>query len=152
MDKQISQKKIRISIGCDHAGFKSAEKIIEFLDDSGYYIDNQGCYSSDSVDYPEFGHRVGEKVVSGDVEKGIVVCGSGIGISIAANKIKGIRAALCFTKDHAKMSRLHNDSNILALGARMDGGDDILDIVHVWLNTKFEGGRHQKRIEKIEKI
>ena len=143
---------MKISIGCDHAGFDVAKTIISFLNDSGYEVDNQGCHSSESVDYPEFGHKVGLKVTSGDVDKGIVVCGSGIGISIAANKIKGVRAALCFTKNHAKMSRLHNDSNILALGARMDGGDEILAIVDVWLNTKFDGGRHQKRIEKIEQL
>ena len=152
MGEQISKKKINISIVCDHAGFDVATDVIDFLKDTGYNVDNVGCYSSDSVDYPEFGHKVGEKVVSGEAQKGIVICGSGIGISIAANKVKGIRAALCFTKNHAKMSRLHNDSNILALGARMEGGDRILDIVEIWLNTNFEGGRHQKRIEKIEKI
>ena len=152
MDKQISEKKIKISIGCDHAGFDVAKAIIVFLNDLGYDVDNQGCYSSDSVDYPEFGHKVGKKVALEDVDKGIVVCGSGIGISIAANKIKGIRAALCFTTDHAKMSRLHNNSNILAIGARMEGGDNILDIVKMWLETEFEGGRHQRRIDEIEKI
>ena len=152
MGEQISEKKISISIGCDHAGFDVAADVIGFLKETGYNVDNVGCYSSESVDYPEFGHKVGEKVISGEAQKGIVICGSGIGISIAANKVKGIRAALCFTKNHAKMSRLHNDSNILALGARMEGGDRILDIVEIWLNTNFEGGRHQKRIEKIEKI
>ena len=152
MDKQIHQKKIKISIGCDHAGFDVTADIINFLDFSGYDVSNQGCYSSDSVDYPEFGHKVGQEVSSGHADKGIVVCGSGIGISIAANKIKGVRAALCFTKDHAEMSRRHNDSNILALGSRMKGGDNILDILKVWLSTDFEGDRHQRRIEKIEKI
>ena len=150
MDKQINKKKIKISIGCDHAGFDAAQKIIKFLENHGYKIYNEGCYSSESVDYPEFGHKVGRKVIATHVDAGIVVCGSGIGISIAANKIQGIRAALCFTKEHAKMSRLHNDSNILAIGARMDGGDEILDIVDVWLNTEFEGGRHQRRVDKIE--
>ena len=152
MDKQVGEKKIKISIGCDHAGFTVSQAIINHLIDLGYQVDNQGCYSSESVDYPEFGHKVGKRIISGEAHKGIVVCGSGIGISIAANKIEGIRAALCFTKNHAKMSRLHNNSNILALGARMDGGDDILDIVNIWLETNFEGGRHQSRIEKIESI
>ena len=151
MDKQINKKKIKISIGCDHAGFDATKDVILFLEESGYDVNNLGCYSSESVDYPEFGHKVGEEVACGESQKGIVVCGSGIGISIAANKIKGVRAALCFTKDHAEMSRLHNNSNILALGARMKGGDKLLDIVDIWLNTEFEGGRHQKRIEKIEK-
>ena len=151
MGKQISKKKIKISIGCDHAGFDVVKKIITFLNDNGYDVQHEGCYSLESVDYPEFGHKVGKEVASGNVDKGIVVCGSGIGISIAANKIKNIRAALCFTKEHARMSRLHNDSNILALGARMNGGDNLLDIIDVWLNTQFEEGRHQLRIEKIEK-
>ena len=143
---------MNISIGADHAGYIVKQRIIEFLLSAAYDIDDVGCHSDDSVDYPEFGHQVGKNNVSGVSSKGIVVCGSGIGISIAANKIEGIRAALCFTKAHAKMSRLHNDSNILALGARMDGGDNLLDIVDVWLMTEFEGGRHQNRIEKIEKI
>ena len=145
-------KKMRISIGSDHAGYTVKQKIIQFLKNQGYDIDDVGCYSEESVDYPEFGHQVGKNIISGISSKGIVVCGSGIGISIAANKIEGIRAALCFTEEHAKMSRLHNNSNILALGARMDGGDNILDIVAIWLKTDFEGGRHQNRIDKIEKI
>jgi ribose 5-phosphate isomerase B len=152
MDKQINKEKIKISIGCDHAGFDVALEIIDFLNSLGYDVDNQGCYSSESVDYPEFGHKVGIQVANGHADKGIVVCGSGIGISIAANKVKGIRAALCFTKEHAEMSRRHNDSNILALGARMKGGDKILDIVNIWLETNFEGDRHQRRIERIEMI
>ena len=127
-------------------------EVSHFLNSLGYDVDNQGCYSSESVDYTEFGHKVGIQVANGHTDKGIVVCGSGIGISIAANKVKGIRAALCFTKEHAEMSRRHNDSNILALGARMKGGDKILDIVNIWLETDFEGDRHQRRIEKIEMI
>ena len=151
MDKQIhKKKKISIAIGCDHAGFDVAKDILIFLDSLGYDVDNQGCYSLDSVDYPEYGHKVGHQVVAGNVDKGIVVCGSGIGISIAANKVKGVRAALCFTKEHAEMSRKHNDSYVLALGARIKGGDKILDIVDKWLSTDFEGDRHQRRIEKIE--
>ena len=143
---------MKISIGSDHAGYEVKQKISSFLLNKGYSVNDVGCYSNDSVDYPEFGHNVGRDIISGASDRGVVVCGSGIGISIAANKIKGIRAALCFTEEHAKMSRLHNDSNILAIGARMTGGDDILNIVEVWLNTDFEGGRHQMRIEKIEKV
>jgi len=143
---------MKISIGSDHAGYDVKQEITDFLLNKGYDIDDIGCHSNDSVDYPEFGHQVGKNIVSGVSDKGIVVCGSGIGISIAANKIEGIRAALCFTKEHAKMSRLHNDSNVLAVGARMNGGDNILDIVDIWLNTDFEGGRHQKRIDKIENL
>ena len=152
MDKQVNQKKMKISIGSDHAGYIVKQQIIQFLLNKGIEVDDVGCHSEASVDYPDFGHQVGKNIISKISSKGIIVCGSGIGISIAANKIKGIRAALCFTKEHARMSRLHNDSNILALGARMDGGDNILDIVAVWLKTDFEGGRHQNRIDKIEKI
>ena len=139
MDKQINKEKIKISIGCDHAGFDVALEIIDFLNSLGYDVDNQGCYSSESVDYPEFGHKVGIQVANGHADKGIVVCGSGIGISIAANKVKGIRAALCFTKEHAEMSRRHNDSNILAevsegLKAAMKG----LDISEIPDEQRFQ--------------
>ena len=143
---------MKIAIGCDHAAVDVKNKVKELLIDLGYEIEDFGTHSTESVDYPGFGHSVGEYVAENKTAKGIVICGSGIGISIAANKIKNIRAALCFTKRHAKMSRLHNNSNILALGARIDGGDNLLDIVSVWLNTEFEGGRHQARIEKIERI
>ena len=143
---------MKIALGCDHAGFEVKNEVLDFLSDKvNLEIVDLGTSSLDSVDYPEYGHLVGEFVSKHQNSRGIVICGSGIGISIAANKIKGVRAALCFTKDHAEMSRLHNNSNILALGARMKGGDKLLDIVDIWLNTEFEGGRHQKRIEKIEK-
>ena len=111
---------MNIVIGSDHAGYQVKLRIIEFLLTQDHNVDDVGCYSDESVDYPEFGHKVGKNVMSGISVKGIVVCGSGIGISIAANKIKGVRAALCFTKEHAKMSRLHNNSNILALGSRIN--------------------------------
>ena len=139
-----------ISIGCDHAGYDLKGEIINYLESNGYTVSDKGTYSANSVDYPEYGHKVGESILNGEVTRGIVVCGSGIGISIAVNKIKGVRAALCFTKEHAKMSRLHNDSNVLALGSRMQGADDHLEIIKIWLSTDFEGGRHQKRINKIE--
>ena len=142
---------MKISIGSDHAGYDVKQKIINFLLNKGYDIDDVGCHSDDSVDYPEFGHQVGKNIVSGVSDKGIVVCGSGIGISIAANKIKGIRAALCTSILHAELSRKHNNSNILALGARMTELKTILDIVDAWIKTDFEGGRHFDRIQKIEK-
>ena len=118
--------------------------------DKGYELVDVGAHASDSVDYPSFGHEVGKMVVNNEVNKGIVICGSGIGISIAANKIKGIRAALCTSSKHAEMSRKHNDANVLALGARMTDFNLILEIVDVWLNTDFEGGRHLKRVNLIE--
>ena len=139
-----------IAIGADHAGFYVKEKIREYLDSKGYIILDKGAYSADSVDYPEFGHSVGDSVRSGESTKGIVVCGSGIGISMAANKVEGIRAALCTSAEHAQMSRLHNDANVLAIGARMTDYDVITDIVDTWLSTEFEGGRHLRRVNKIE--
>ena len=142
--------KNKIAIGCDHAAFDEKEKLKIFLIDKGYELVDVGAHSSDSVDYPSFGHEVGKMVVNNEVDKGIVICGSGIGISIAANKIRGIRAALCTSSKHAEMSRKHNDANVLALGARMTDLNLILEIVDVWLNTDFEGGRHLKRVNLIE--
>tara|TARA_A100001011_G_C13857328_1_gene653424 strand:- start:23 stop:466 length:444 start_codon:yes stop_codon:yes gene_type:complete len=139
-----------ISIGSDHAGYDLKEEIVRYLKNNNHHVYDKGTFSNESTDYPEYGHKVGQSIICGEVKKGIVICGSGIGISIAANKIKGIRAALCFTKEHAKMSRLHNDSNVLALGSRIEGTDNFLEIVKVWLNTDFEGGRHENRINKIE--
>ena len=139
-----------ISIGADHAGFSVKEKIREYLESKSYTILDKGTYSEESVDYPEFGHAVGNSVQSGESTKGIVVCGSGIGISMAANKIVGIRAALCTTPEHAQMSRFHNDANVLAIGARMTDYDVITEILDTWLDTEFEGGRHSRRVNKIE--
>ena len=139
-----------ISLGADHAGFSVKEKIREYLETKGYTILDKGAYSDDSVDYPEFGHAVGNSVQSGESTKGIVVCGSGIGISMAANKVEGIRAALCTSAEHAQMSRLHNDANVLAIGARMTDYDVLTDIVDTWLSAEFEGGRHLRRVNKIE--
>ncbi len=142
--------KNKIAIGCDHAAFNEKEKLKKYLIKNGYELVDVGTNSSDSVDYPSFGHEVGKLVVNNKVNKGIVICGSGIGISIAANKIKGVRAALCTSSEHAKMSRKHNDANVLALGARMTDFSLILEIVQAWLHTDFEGGRHLKRVNLIE--
>ena len=140
----------KIAIGCDHAAFNEKEKLKKYLIKNGYELVDVGTNSSDSVDYPSFGHEVGKLVANNKVNKGIAICGSGIGISIAANKIKGVRAALCTSSEHAKMSRKHNDANVLALGARMTDFSLILEIVQSWLNTDFEGGRHLKRVNLIE--
>tara|TARA_B110000014_G_C20025007_1_gene532025 strand:- start:1 stop:441 length:441 start_codon:yes stop_codon:yes gene_type:complete len=143
--------KIKIAIGCDHAGFKCKEEIISRY--SKYDFIDCGTFSEDSVDYPDFGHKVGVLVSDNEIEDckiGIVVCGSGIGISIAANKIKGIRAALCNTVEHAKLSRLHNDANILALGARLTNQKVIFQIIEAFLSVEFEGGRHKNRRDKID--
>tara|TARA_Y100000590_G_scaffold359727_1_gene415680 strand:+ start:363 stop:794 length:432 start_codon:yes stop_codon:yes gene_type:complete len=142
---------MKIAIGCDHAGYDLKEKIKEYLSEKqSFEILDIGTYSVDSVDYPSFGHKVGIEVVEKKVDSGIVICGSGIGISIAANKINGVRAALCTSEGHAEMSRKHNDANILALGSRMTKYEDVIKIVDVWFNTAFEGGRHLDRINKLE--
>ncbi|MAV92802.1 MAG: ribose 5-phosphate isomerase B [Candidatus Marinimicrobia bacterium] len=140
----------KIAIGCDHAAFNEKEKLKLYLVEKGYNLVDVGTNSLDSVDYPSYGHKVGLLVSNNTVDKGIVICGSGIGISIAANKVKGARAALCTSQAHAEMSRKHNDANILALGARMTEYTEIINIVETWLKTKFEGGRHLKRIKLIE--
>jgi len=143
---------MKIAIGCDHAAFKEKNILIDFIEnDLGHKVIDLGCHSSDSVDYPEYGHLVGKNVVNKNVDKGIVICGSGIGISIAANKIKGIRAALCNSVEHAIMSRKHNDANVLAMGSRFTDIPLLKLIIEAWLKTEFEGGRHLLRVNKIEK-
>ena len=141
---------MKICIGSDHAGFELKEEIINKY--SSFDFCDCGTYSTDSVDYPDFGHKVGNAILDGEAKCGILICGSGIGISIAANRIRGIRAALCTSVEHAKLSRLHNDANILALGARLTNKKDIYDIVDIFFDTDFEGGRHGDRIKKIDNI
>tara|TARA_Y100000758_G_C15967813_1_gene392027 strand:- start:102 stop:536 length:435 start_codon:yes stop_codon:yes gene_type:complete len=142
---------MKIAIGCDHAAYKEKKILSEFLrNELKHEVVDFGTDSSESVDYPSYGHRVGKSVANKEVDKGIVICGSGIGISIAANKIKGVRAALCISIDHAIISRKHNDANVLALGARFISLKTMLEISENWLKTDFEGGRHQIRINKIE--
>jgi len=139
-----------IALGADHGGFELKEKIKEHLIEKGHEILDLGAHSKESVDYPEFGRAVGEAVLDKKAECGIIVCGTGIGISIAANRIKGVRAALCTDTTMAKLTRQHNDANVLALGARIIGDVLALDIVDTFLSTEFEGGRHAVRIGKIE--
>jgi len=142
--------KLKIAIGNDHAGVEFKNKLIQKLRSKGYEIMNVGTDTLDSVDYPDIAKKVSGKVLDGEVNFGILICGTGIGISIAANKIKGIRAALCHNEYTAKLARLHNDANIIALGARVLGIDLGLACVETFVNTEFEGGRHAKRVEKIE--
>ena len=140
---------MKIALGSDHAGYEVKENVKKYLSNQ-YSITDFGTYGLDSVDYPEFGHKVALSIANNESDLGIVICGSGIGISIAANKIKNVRAALCTSVKHAEMSRRHNDANVLAIGARMTDYKQIISIIDKWLNTKFEGGRHQNRIDKIE--
>lgn len=142
-----------IAIGSDHGGYDLKTEIIKYLTSQGLeYKDYGSCDSVSSVDYPDYGKTVAEAVSSGDCEKGIIICGTGIGISIAANKVPGIRAALCTDCYMARMSREHNDANILALGARVLGPGLALEIVDTWLKTSFSGGRHKIRVDKISEI
>ena len=140
---------MKIAIASDHGGLEYKNKIKKHLVTKGYDIIDEGTNSNESCDYPDYAKKVGSLVVSGQVERGILVCGTGIGMSIAANKIKGIRAALCSDTFSAHATREHNDSNILCLGQRVIGESLALDIVDTWLNAEFQGGRHQNRIDKI---
>jgi ribose 5-phosphate isomerase B len=138
-----------IAIGSDHAAFEFKEAIKAWLEEKGYPVQDYGTCGKERVDYCDFGFRVGEAVASGACEKGLVFCGTGVGISISANKVRGIRAVVCSEPYSARLSREHNDSNILALGARVVGIELAKMIIDTWLNARFEGGRHQDRINKI---
>ncbi|MBR2424337.1 MAG: ribose 5-phosphate isomerase B [Tidjanibacter sp.] len=140
---------MKIAIGCDHAAFTFKEEIKAYLTAKGHELVDKGCYSAERSDYPDYGIAVGEAVARGEVERGIVICGSGIGISIAANKVKGVRCALCLDVNMAHLSRQHNDANVLAMGARLIDVEMGKAIVDEWLQAEFEGGRHCGRIDKI---
>ena len=140
----------QIAIGCDHIGFELKTHIIEHLQSKGYGIKDFGTHSTERTDYPLFAKAVADAVTKGECEKGILVCGTGVGISIAANKVKGVRAVVCSEPYSALLSRAHNDTNILALGARVVGRDLALMIADIWLGGEFEGGRHQRRVDMIE--
>lgn len=142
--------KIKIAIGSDHGGFEYKASIIKALQVKGYDVVDMGTYSPESCDYPIIAKKVARAVAKGDFEKGILVCGTGIGMSMAANKVKGIRAAVCGDTFSARATRAHNNANILCLGQRVVGEGLALDIVNIWLTTKFEGGRHERRVNMIE--
>ena len=139
----------KIIIASDHGGYNLKKQIYDHLSKEGFDIEDYGCFNTESCDYPVYAKKVAKEVSENNNLKGILVCGTGIGMSIAANKIKGIRASLCSDTFSARMTRMHNDSNILCLGERVIGTGLALDIVNIWLNTEFEGGRHQKRIDMI---
>ncbi|MEA1974075.1 MAG: ribose 5-phosphate isomerase B [Bacillota bacterium] len=143
---------MKIAIGCDHGGFDLKPDVIEFLKSRSIEVIDLGTNSSESVDYPDYGRAVGEAVASKKADLGIVICGTGIGISLAANKVRGIRAAVVSDTFSAKMARAHNNANILAFGARVVGKGLAIEIVKAWLDTDFEGGRHQRRVDKIMNI
>jgi ribose 5-phosphate isomerase B len=143
---------MKIAIGCDHGAFQLKNEIIKFLNDEKYEVKDFGTYSEESCDYPDIALPVAEAVANKEYDFGILVCGTGIGIGIAANKVPGIRAALCSDTFSAHATREHNNANILTMGQRVVGTGLALDIVKTFLNTEFEGGRHQKRIDKISEI
>jgi ribose 5-phosphate isomerase B len=140
---------MKIALASDHAGFQLKEKIKAHLLSAGHEISDRGCFDESSTDYPDFGVLAARDVSDGKADRAILVCGSGIGMSIVANKIKGVRAALCTSVVMAEMSRMHNDANVLCLGARYIDPPLALQMIHIWLKTPFEGGRHQRRVDKI---
>ena len=143
---------MKIAIASDHAGFPEKEKLKPLLRDLGVEFDDLGTASEESVDYPDYAARVAEAVAQGRVEQGVLVCGSGTGMAITANKIRGVRAAVAWSEETARLARQHNDANVLAIGARTTPPDDIPKIVRAWFKTSFDGGRHMARLEKIKKL
>jgi ribose 5-phosphate isomerase B len=143
---------MKIAIGADHAGFEIKEKIKRQLEEMQFEVADLGTNSLESVDYPDYGAAVGREVASGKADEGIVVCGSGIGIGIAANKIHGVRAAQAWNAETARLARQHNDANVLSIGARVIPEEEIPNIVAAWFDAKFEGGRHAGRIAKITQL
>ena len=141
-----------ISAGADHGGFELKDKLVAMLRKEGYEVIDNGTNSPDSVDYPDFAKSVARDILEKKADFGLLVCGSGIGISIAANRFKGIRAALVTNDDYARLSRQHNNANIIALGGRFTSYEDAEKWLKIFLSTPFEGGRHERRIEKIDKI
>ncbi len=142
-------KKTVVPIGCDHAGFKLKERIKTHLIDKGYEVQDFGCFSEESIDYPDYGHPVASKVEENEGMLGVLICGSGNGINMTANKHAGIRSALCWKNELAELARLHNDANIIALPARFISEEEGIEMVDTFFNTAFEGGRHANRVNKI---
>ena len=138
-----------LALASDHAGFEYKERIKPVLDELGCSYKDFGTTSAESTDYPDWAHRACQTITSGECDRGILICGTGIGMSIVANKHKGVRAAACESTTAARLSRQHNNANVLALGARVTGWDSAVDIVRIFLATSFEGGRHERRVKKI---
>ncbi|MBM7689042.1 ribose 5-phosphate isomerase B [Enterococcus ureilyticus] len=143
---------MKLAIGSDHVGFELKPIIIDYVKELGHEIEDFGPNSSERTDYPQYGKKVAEEVASGNFDGGILICGTGVGISIAANKVKGIRAVVCSEPYSAKLSKEHNNTNIVAFGSRVVGSELAKMIVKEWLDATFEGGRHAKRVEMIQQI
>ncbi|MFZ5592090.1 MAG: ribose 5-phosphate isomerase B [Bacillota bacterium] len=143
---------MKIAIAADHGGYKLKQEIIKYLEQQGYQYKDFGTYSEESVDYPDYALPVARAVASGEFDRGIICCGTGIGVCIVANKVPGVRAALCHDTFSAQASREHNNANVLTLGERVIGSGLALQIVETWLQSQFAGGRHARRVEKINRI
>ena len=143
---------MKIALGCDHGGYAMKEDIKKQLEGLGHEVKDCGTYSTESCDYPIYGEKVGRAVADGQADLGIAICGTGVGISLAANKVKGIRACVCSEPYTAKLSRVHNNSNVLAFGARVVGSELAKMITEAWLDAEFEGGRHERRVNMIMEI
>ena len=141
---------MKIAVASDHRGFQVKDRILRLIDDLGHDVVDFGPESTDSVDYPDYANPVAQAGAAQEVDRGILICGTGIGMCITANKVKGVRAASCYDQISAQMSRLHNDANVLCLSADLLGHQLITRMVEAWVNAEFEGGRHQRRIDKIE--
>lgn len=141
---------MQISIGCDHAALDAKNEVISYLTTQGHAITDVGTHDDRSCDYPDYAAEVSRHIKSGAAERGILICGSGIGMSMAANRFNGVRAALCYTEELAELSRLHNDANVLCLGARTQSIESMIKIISKWLETPWEGDRHGQRLQKIE--
>jgi ribose 5-phosphate isomerase B len=143
---------VKIAFGCDHGGYELKEAIKKHLIDAGHVVEDYGCYSVESVDYPDYGEKASRSVSLGGSKRAILICKSGIGMSIVANKLPGVRAALCDDEDTAESSRRHNDANVLVLSGIRTKAQKAFSIVDVWLKSPFEGGRHRRRVDKIRKL
>ena len=141
-----------IALGCDHGGYELMQEIKKYLDEKGLEYQDFGCGGTKSVDYPVYARKVTGAIVSGQCERGILICGTGIGISIAANKVKGVRCGLCTSVEMATLTKQHNNANILALGGRTTAPELAMEIVDAWLDTEFEGGRHQRRVDMLDNM
>ncbi len=140
----------KVSIGSDHAGLEAKARVAAWLEAHGYQVLDRGTHDAQSVDYPDYARNVAKDVAGGAADRGVLVCGTGIGMSIAANKVKGVRASLCHDRFTAEMARRHNDANVLCLGARVLVPEAMQEILAIWMSTDFEGGRHEGRVRKIE--
>ena len=139
----------KIGIACDHAAYELKEFLVGYLASKGFEVKDFGTHSEESCDYPDFAHALGEAIDNGELERGVALCGSGEGISMTLNKHQSVRAALCWIPEIAKLSRQHNNSNVLCMPARFISNDEALEMLNIWLETEYEGGRHQRRLDKM---